>query len=97
MYIIGVLYLITLLGYILIVKAKAWDQAYFMPIVLASFVVRLLIFGILNFIMIYSSPEEAVPNVVLFFSAYFLFTLLETASIFFLIQKPLVDTETESK
>jgi hypothetical protein len=84
--IIPILFVITLLGYVFIVKAKSWDQAYFMPIILASIVVRLLIFAAINFIMIYSAPSDAVPNVILFFSIYFMYTLIETMSLFKLIQ-----------
>jgi hypothetical protein len=74
-------YFITLFGYWITIKSFGLDKSIFITVVFGSVVIRLLIFSILNFVIIYWSPEDAGPNIVLFFIIYFIFTFIEVMAL----------------
>ena len=58
--------------------------AFFIHVYLLSMAVKLLAYGVYNFVMIAEDPAEAVSNVIWFMALYLIFTVLEIG---FLYQK----------
>ena len=86
-YIFLVPYLLNLLIYFLMLKGLTLDPHYFVQIIILSIVVKLILFGAFNFIMIYFSPETAMANVLVFFAIYLTTTTLELVMFVPLINK----------
>lgn len=80
--IFALVYIGTVLSYIITTKLNEIDASYFMIAVMASIVLRLLLYTGANFVMIYVDSENAISNVILFFSLYLIFTALETIELF---------------
>lgn len=80
-------FLISILSVWVVLKIGAIDKNYFFTAILASIVLRLLAFGVLNFFFIYFDRSGAIANVVLFFSYYFIMTLIETIFLFKITRK----------
>ena len=59
----------------LLILKKA--PGYSIHIIIGSLILRLFVFGIFNFVMIYMNRDMAMENVVLFFVVYLGFTVLE--------------------
>jgi hypothetical protein len=74
-------FFITFFGYWITIKSFSLDKSVFITVVFGSVVVRLLIFSILNFVIIYLSPKDAVPNIVLFFVVYIILTFIEVIAL----------------
>ena len=68
-------------------KGLTLDPHYFVQIIILSIVVKLILFGAFNFIMIYFSPETAMANVLVFFAIYLTTTTLELVMFVPLINK----------
>ncbi len=77
-----VLLLVTFLAYILQLVILDKFPDYFVHVIISAIVIRLIVFGIFNFILIYLDRELAVDNVIIFFAAYLGFTLLELVVLF---------------
>ncbi|MEP2773820.1 MAG: hypothetical protein ABJH05_16830 [Fulvivirga sp.] len=86
-YIFLVPYLLNLLIYFLMLKGLTLDPHYFVQIIILSIVVKLILFGAFNFIMIYYSPETAMANVITFFAIYLATTILELGMFVPLVSK----------
>lgn len=87
LYIFLIPYLLNLAVYLVILKGMTFEPQYFVQIIILSIVVKLLLFGAFNFVMIYFSPGNAVPNVVAFFVIYLTSTMLEIGMLVPLIGK----------
>lgn len=85
--IIPSIFIISLLSSVIVIKIGEIDKNYFFAAILASIVLKLLIFAALNFAWIYFDREGAIGNIVLFFTQYLLFTLVETGYLFNSIRK----------
>lgn len=68
-------------------KGLTLDPQYFVQIIILSIVVKLILFGAFNFIMIYYSPDTAMANVVSFFIIYIATTILELGMFVPLVNK----------
>lgn len=86
-YIFLVPYMLNLLIYFFMLKGLTLDPQYFVQIIILSIVVKLILFGAFNFIMIYYSPDTAMPNVVSFFIIYIATTILELGMFVPLVNK----------
>lgn len=80
-------YSVTLLIYFVLLKALSLQPQYFVQIAILSIVVKLIIYGAFNFVVIYLSPAFAIPNVILFFLIYLIFTPLAVAMLYPVINK----------
>lgn len=80
--ILSVLFVVTLIAFVtqLYILKKAPD--YSIHIIVSAIIIRLLLFGVFNFFLIWSNRSLAVENVVLFFAVYLGFTLLELVILF---------------
>lgn len=70
-------YILTLLLFYFLLKALAYKAEHFVLITIIAVVLKLLIYGGLNFFIIYSLEEGAHQHVVLFFILYIFLTGLE--------------------
>lgn len=75
-------YVVTLLVFFLMQKAISFEPQYFVQITILSIVVKLIVYGAFNFIIIYLAPKAANANVVLFFSVYLIFTAMEIGMLY---------------
>ncbi len=75
-------WLVTILSFIIVSKIGQIDSSFFFAAILSSIVFRLLLFGGVNFALIYFDRDNAINNVVLFFVVYFIFTILENLLLF---------------
>lgn len=80
-------YIVTLLIYFVLLKGLTLQPQYFVQIAILAIVVKLIIYGAFNFVVIYLSPAFAIPNVILFFSIYLIFTPLAVAMLYPVINK----------
>ncbi len=80
--IFAVLFVVTFLVYLLQVKIMTKNPDFSLHVILGSLILRLIIFAFFNFIMIYTDRVNAVPNVVLFFIVYLVFTTIEMITLF---------------
>lgn len=75
-------YVVTLLIFFLLIKALSFEPHYFIQAAILSIVVKLVIYGAFILVIIYMSPDEAPPNVVLFCSIYLVVTALELTMLY---------------
>lgn len=80
-------YVVTLLIFFLLLKALSFEPHFFIQAAILSIVVKLVIYGAFILVIIYMSPDEAPPNVVLFCSIYLVVTVLELTMLYPVINK----------
>ena len=73
------LYAFTAFAYYVLLFAIQRRPAFFIHLVLASMVVKLLCYCIFIFVVLYLDPSAAIPNAVLFLGVYFVYTMLEVS------------------
>jgi len=76
-YIFLVPYILNLVVYFMLLKSMDLEPQYFVQIIILSIVVKIIIYGAFNFIMIYNSPDHSMANVISFFVIYLFSTGLE--------------------
>ena len=84
--IFGLIFLGTITSYFITIKIGSMDPSYFMIAIMCSIVLRLLLYTAANIVIIYLDREKAIPNVILFFCLYLLFTVLETLELFKIVR-----------
>lgn len=87
-----VLYVVTFLVFLLQIKVMLSSPDYSMHVIIGSLIIRLIAFVLFNFIIIYTDRLNAVPNIVLFFSIYIVYTAVEMIALFRQINLPKIDT-----
>lgn len=80
--IFAVLYIVTFLVFILQGMVMTKYPDFSLHVILGSLIIRLIIFAIFNFIMIYTDRDNAMANVILFFAIYIVFTAVEMITLF---------------
>lgn len=77
-----VLFIVTFFGFLLQFKVMVNYPDYSLHVILGSLILRLIIFVVLNFVIIYTDRPNALPNIILFFSIYLIFTTVEMITLF---------------
>ncbi|MEO1054030.1 MAG: hypothetical protein AAFX87_25555 [Bacteroidota bacterium] len=75
------LFLITIGAHALLLFALGKDPQNFVTLIILSLVLKLVLYGIFNFFIIYLDPQIAVPNIILFFSIYVIYIVFEVIEI----------------
>jgi len=76
------LFLVTYLIFLFQIRILLNNPEYAMHVIIGSLIIRLILFVIFNFIMIYTDRANALPNVVLFFAIYIAYTVVEMIALF---------------
>jgi hypothetical protein len=71
------LFLVFSTGLLFAYLYRSASPGYFVQLYLLSMAIKLLAYGAYNLVIIRSDPSGAIPNVVFFMLAYFIFTVLE--------------------
>ena len=75
-------YLVTLIAFFIQTRVIMKNPDMLLQIIMLALIVRLILFGALNFYMIYTDIEHAKANVIAFFAVYACFTVFELSMLF---------------